>query len=376
MLNNYMAILSLNEDDSNIKSLTKSRPLASIPVGGRYRIIDFILSNLVNSDIHNVGILTQSKTRSLIDHLGSGKSWDLDRKLQGLFIFNSDTVNSNLSDIEMLGNNLEYLYRSQQEYVLLSSSNMVCNINIEMAAKFFEDSGSDITVIYKNVKDGCSNFEDCSILNINEDGRVISVGRNIGSQNSISLSMDMFIMKRELLIEIVNKCIQTGFYTSIRQWIYKNTDKLNINAFKFAGYLRCVNSITSYYKLNMDMLNPDINKELFFKNGPIYTKVKDEAPTMYCYGSVVHNSLIANGCIIEGTVENSVLARRISVGKGAVIRNCIILQNCKIKEKAVLENVIIDKNSIIEECKELKGDIEHPLVIEKTKLTYKCELNL
>lgn len=376
MLNNYMAILSLNEDDSNIKSLTKSRPLASIPVGGRYRIIDFILSNLVNSDIHNVGILTQSKTRSLIDHLGSGKSWDLDRKLQGLFIFNSDTVNSNLSDIEMLGNNLEYLYRSQQEYVLLSSSNMVCNINIEMAAKFFEDSGSDITVIYKNVEDGCSNFEDCSILNINEDGKVISVGRNIGSQNSISLSMDMFIMKRELLIEIVNKCIQTGFYTSIRQWIYKNTDKLNINAFKFTGYLRCVNSITSYYKLNMDMLNPDTNKELFFKNGPIYTKVKDEAPTMYCYGSVVHNSLIANGCIIEGTVENSVLARRISVGKGAIIRNCIILQNCKIREKAVLENVIIDKNSTIEEFKELKGDIEHPLVIEKTKLTYKCELNL
>lgn len=371
-----MAVLSLNEDDGNIKSLTKSRPLASIPVGGRYRIIDFILSDLVNSDINNVGILTQSKTRSLIDHLGSGKPWELDRKLKGLFIFNFDILNAYLSDIEMLGNNLEYLYRSQQEYVLLASSHMICNIDFKAAAKFFEDKGSDITIIYKRVKDGCTNFLDCSVLNLDENKKVLGVGKNIGSENSTNISMDMFIMKRELLIEIINKCIQTGFYTSLRQYIYKHIDKLNVNAFEFSGYLQCINSITSYYKLNMDMLNPEINKELFFKNGLIYTKVKDEAPTMHYYGSCVHNSLIANGCLIKGCVENSILARRITVGKGALVKNCIILQDCHIKENAVLENVIVDKNTIIEEGKELKGDLEHPLVIEKTRLLFRPSLKL
>lgn len=376
MLNKYFAILSLNEDEDNIKSLTKCRPLASIPVGGRYRIIDFILSNLVNSDISSVGILTQSKSRSLIDHIGSGKSWDLDRKLKGLFIFNFDIMSSYLSDIEMLENNLEYLYRSQQEYVLLASSNMVCNINFEKAARFFEDNGSDVTIIYKNIKDGCTNFLDCSVLNINADGSVLSVGRNIGSENSINISMGMCIMKRELLIDIINECVQTGFYTSIRQWIYKHVDTLNINAYEFKGYLQCVNSITSYYKLNMDMLNSNINKDLFFKNGLIYTKVKDEAPSMYYESSSVHNALIANGCLIDGCVENSVLARRVTVGANAVVKNCIIMQNCRIKENAVLQNVIIDKNTVIEAGKELKGDNEHPLVIEKTRLIYKCAVNI
>lgn len=371
-----MAVLSLNENDESIKSLTKSRPLASIPVGGRYRIIDFILSDLVNSDINNVGILTQSKTRSLIDHLGSGKPWELDRKLKGLFIFNFDIMNAYVSDIEMLGNNLEYLYRSQQEYVILASSYMICNIDFKEAARFFEDKGSDITIIYKRIQDGNENFADCRVLNLDRNKNVLGVGRNIGSESSINVSMDMFIMRRELLIEIINKCIQTGFYTSLRQWIYKYIDKLNVNAFEFSGYLQCINSIASYYKLNMDMLNPKINKELFFKNGLIYTKVKDEAPVMYYNGSCVHNSLIANGCLINGRVENSVLARRITVGKGAVIKNCIILQDCDIKENAVLENVIIDKNTIIEAGKQLKGDNEHPLVIEKTRLQYRCSLKL
>ena len=373
MLNKYFAILSLNENEDNIKSLTKTRPLASIPVGGRYRIIDFILSNLVNSDISNVGILTQSKSRSLMDHLGTGKSWDLDRKLKGLFIFNFESRNSHLSDIEMLEDNLEYLYRSQQEYVLLASSKMVCNINFEEVAKFYEDSGSDVTIVYKNVNDGCSNFLDCNVLNINKDGKVLSAGRNIGSEDSINVSMGMCIMKSEMLINIINECVQTGYYTSIRNWIYKHTETLNVNAFEFSGYLQCVNSISTYYKLNMDMLNPDVNKDLFFKNGLIFTKVKDEAPTMYYEGSSVHNSLIANGCLIEGSIENSVLARRITVGAGAVIKDCIILQNCNIKENVVLQNVIIDKNNIIEANKEFKGDKEHPLVIEKTRFIYKYE---
>lgn len=368
MLNNYMAVLSLNEKEDNIKSLTNYRPLCSIPIGGRYRVIDFILSNLVNSNIDNIGLLTQSKSRSLVDHLGSGKPWDLNRKIGGLFVFNFGIMSSYVSDIEILKENFEYLYRSKNEYVILSSSNMICNIDYETVAGYFETSGADITIIYKKINDGKNSFKDCNVLNLDKNDRVLSVGENIGAEDGLNISMDMFLMKKKTLIEIEKKCIQLGFWESLREWIYKNLKDYKVNAYEFKGYLGCVNSIASYYKISMDILNPDVNRELFSKNGQIYTKVMDEPPTRYFNGCRVNNSLVSNGCLIEGTVENSVLSRRVIVGKGTVINNCIIMQNCEIKENVVLNNVIIDKNNIIDADKELKGDKEYPLVIEKKRL--------
>lgn len=368
MLNNYMAILSLNESEDNIKGLAKARPLCSIPIGGRYRIIDFVMSNLVNSSVDNIGILAQVKSRSLIDHLGSGKPWDLVRKLNGLFIFNFGLVNSNVSDIEILKNNIEYLYRSKKEYVILSSSNMICNINYEYVAEYFEKSGADITAIYKKVKNCKNNFSGCNVLNINKDGRAESVGINMGMEEKLNISMDMFIMKKELLLNMVNKCIKIGFWESLRKWIYKNLHKYYVNTYEFKGYLSCINSTLSYYKTSMDMLNPIINRELFFKNGQIYTKVMDEAPTRYFHSAKIYNSIIADGCLVDSTVENSIISRRVIIKKGAVVKNSIIIQNCEIEENAVLDNVIVDKNNIVAENTELKGDKEFPLVIEKTRL--------
>lgn len=368
MLSDYMSIVSLTENEDQIKSITKNRPLASIPIGGRYRIIDFTLSNLVNSGIRNVGILTQSKSRSLIDHLGSGKPWDLDRKLNGLFIFNYSMGSSYLNDIEMLKNNLEYLYRSKEDKVILTCSFMIANLSYIDAAEFHEKSGRDITIIYKKIKDGKLNFKDRNVLSLDNNNNVLGVGKNIGTKDELNISMDMFIMNKKVLIDILNKCIETGYWGSIREWIYKSIEELDVNAFEFNGYLQCVNSINSYYRANMDMLNLDINKELFFKNGLIYTKVKDEAPTKYVNGSTVLNGLISNGCIIKGNIKNSVISRRVVVEENVEIENCIIMQNCIIKKGSRLKNVIIDKNIIIEENSELKGDLEFPLVIEKRTL--------
>lgn len=368
MLSDYMAIVSLTENEDQIKSITKNRPLASIPIGGRYRIIDFTLSNLVNSGVRNIGILTQSKSRSLIDHLGSGKPWDLDRKLNGLFIFNFGMGTSYLNDIEMLKNNLEYLYRSKQDKVILTCSFMIANLNYVDAAAFHEKSGKDITIIYKKIKDGKFNFKDRNVLSLDNNNNVLGVGKNIGTRDELNVSMDMFIMSKKVLIEILSKCIETGYWGSIREWIYKNVEELDVNAFEFDGYLQCINSINSYYKTNMDMLHLDINNELFFKNGLIYTKVKDEAPTKYVNGSTVLNTLISNGCIIKGSIKNSVISRRVVVEENVEIENCIIMQNCVVKNGSKLKNVIIDKNIIIEENTELKGDLEFPLVIEKRTL--------
>lgn len=368
MLNDYAGIISLYENEDDIKSLTKNRPLASIPFGGRYRIIDFILSNMVNSGIKNVAILTKSNSRSLIDHVGSGKPWDLDRKLGGLFVFNFGFESSTFNDIEMLKNNIEYLYRTKEENVILSSSYMICNINFEEAVKCHEKSGKDVTIIYKKINDEKKNFINCDVLNINKDNSILSVGKNIGTEGILNISMEMYIMKKSFLLNILNKAIKTGYYKNLKEAINKNISNLNSNAYEFKGYLSCINSTNSYYKANMDMLNLDINKELFFNNGLIYTKIMDEAPTKYCKDSYVTNSLIANGCLIEGSVENSIISRRVVVHKNVSIKNSIILQNCEIKENAKLTNIIVDKNVTIEKDKELKGDEEIPLVIEKKPL--------
>ncbi|MCM8710198.1 glucose-1-phosphate adenylyltransferase subunit GlgD [Clostridium sp. SYSU_GA19001] len=365
MLKDYMGILMLNENEDRIRRLTKTRPLASIPFGGRYRIIDFVLSNMVNSGITNIGIFTDGKTRSLMDHIGSGKPWDLDRKINGLFVFNLGDPNYYMSEINALKNNLEYFYKSKEKYVLFSPSYMVCNIDYKAAASYHEASGADITVIYKNIEDSKKSFINCDVLNLDKNNRVLSVGKNIGINSAGNLSMEMFLMKKERFVDLILECIKTGYYSSIEEVIYKNVSEFNVNAYEFKGYLSCINSINAYYKSNMDLLDLNINKELFFANGPIFTKSQDESPTKYSENCKVSHSLIANGCIIKGSVDNSIIFRRVKIDEGVEIKNCIIMQNCHIKAGAKLTNIIIDKNIVIEEGKELKGDLDIPLVVEK-----------
>lgn len=368
MLKNYMGILNLDENEDNIRPLTLCRSLASIPIGGRYRIIDFILSNMVNVGIENVGIFTKTKSRSLLDHLGSGKSWDLDRKISGLFLFHFGNITSYEGDVDSLRNNMEYFVRSKQKYVILASSNMICNIDFREAARCHEKSGKDVTMIYKTIDDGKSNFIGCDVINLNEDGDIISVGKNIGKEDNLKIFSGMFIMEKDYIVDIIHTCLQTGCAKNIKDYIKNNLKKIEINCYEFKGYMQCINTINSYFKANMDMLNEEIRKELFYGNGLIYTKVKDEAPTKYGDNARIDNSLIANGCIIDGLVKDSIIGRRVTIGKGAVLEKCIIMQGTEIGENVVLKNVIIDKNNIIERGKELKGDNELPIVVEKRTL--------
>lgn len=365
MLSDYMGILNLNENDTNIINLAKSRSLAAIPIASRYRVIDFALSNMVNSGLKNIGVFTQSKSRSLVNHLGTGRPWNLDKMLDGLFVFNSQIANETINGAETLYNNMEYLYKSKEKNVILSPSYMIGNIDYIAAVNYHEEKNQDITVIYKEIDNGMEDFINCDVLNLDDERNVQSVGRNIGAYNNINISTEMFIMKKELFISLINKCIKTGSYTTIKDVIYKNLDNLSVTAYAFKGYLECINSISSYYKINMDLLNMKTTEELFFSNGPIYTNVNDHPPTKYCDNSKVKNSIIGDGCIIEGLVENSIISRGVLVNKGAEIKNSIILHNCQIREDSKLLNVIMDKNVIIDKGKTLHGDIEFPLVIEK-----------
>jgi len=365
MLKNYIGILMVNEQVDNIKSLTKTRPIASIPIGARYRIIDFVLSNMVNSGIENINIFTNTKSRSLVDHLGSGKAWDLDRKKIGLLLFNFTSDKSQLREIDVLSDNMEYIHRTKQEYVIISSSYMVCNMNYNEAAKYHEKSGSDITLLYKKTNNGKNQYVNCSTLYIDEENKVLSIGKNIVAEDKLNVSMEMFIMKKSILIKILNKCIGAGYHDSIKVAIYDSISELNVNAYEFKGYLQCINSLKNYFKTSMDMLNTKTTKELFFNNSIIYAKNKDEAPTKYFNESKVNNALISNGCILKGNIENSIISRRVTVHKNVDIKNCIIFENCEINKGCKLTNVIIDKNTIISENTVLKGNEELPVVIEK-----------
>lgn len=365
MINNYMGLINLDENESNIIKLTRNRPIASIPIGGRYRIIDFVLSNLVNAGLINIGIFAKSNSRSLIDHLGQGKPWDLDRKNDGLFVFNFGINGDMNQDIRIFKNNLEYLYRSKQENVILTSSNMICNMDLKKSIANHEQAGSDVTVIYKKVNNADECFHDCNTLNIDSNNKVISVGKNLGVDKNNNISMEMFIMKKYFLTNLIFEIIRHGYYSSIKEVIYKKISDFNVNACEYKGYLACINSTKSYYEANMDMLDLDVTKDLFFKNGPIYTKIKDAPPTIYKKGSIVKNSRISNGCIIEGNVFNSVISRSVKINKNAYVSNSIILQGCEIKEGAHLENIILDKNNVIKLNSVLKGYEAEPYVLEK-----------
>lgn len=365
----YMGIINLNDREDNIKELTYHRPIASIPIAGRYRMIDFALSNLVNAGIQNISIFTQNKYRSLLDHLGTGKAWDLDRKNDGLFIMtpmiDSYSMGIRRGDIENFKNHIDYIYLSKQNNVIVTSTGMVCNLDYTDAIRQHNETGADITIIYKKA-DNCNvDFQYCHALTFDESGRVAGVNLNLGKDVQCNISMDMFILKKSLFLDIVNTCVSRGDIGYFKQAVHNNLDKLKVYGYEFKGYTACVNSIYSYYKTNMQLLDLETSKELFFRNGLIYTKVKDEPPTKYMGNANVTHSLVANGCIIDGQVENSIIFRSVKIKKGAVVKNCIIMQNCLIEENVLLRNVILDKSVRITEDKQLKGDENYPIVIEK-----------
>lgn len=364
MLKNCLGIINLDENEDKIRELTRNRPLASVPMAGRYRIIDFILSSLTNAGVESIGIFSKMQSRSLMDHLSNGRPWDLNRKIDGLRFFNFTTTDPCIDDITNFANNIEYLYRAKQEYVIFASSYMICNIDFKDILKNHIESECDITMVYKKVEDAEENFCGCEALNIDDQGNVLSVGKNIGNRKDANIGMSMYIMKRELLIHIINECVSSGHYRKVKSYIYNSLDKLKVKSYEFKGYLACINSLKSYYKGSMELLDHKFNKELFSLERPIYTKTNDEIPARYDNDCSVKNSIIANGCFIEGTVENCIIFRRVKVSKGAELKNCIILQSCIIGENAKLYNIVADKYVSIGDNKELRGDISIPLVVE------------
>ncbi|MGG7060229.1 glucose-1-phosphate adenylyltransferase subunit GlgD [Clostridium tertium] len=366
-MKNCLGIINLDENQDRIGELVRYRTLASVPLSARYRVIDFVLSNMANSGIEGIGIFTANKSRSLINHLTNGRPWDLHRKKDGLRVFNFGDYNPNIDDVHNFADNIEFIEQSRKEYVLISPSYMICNIDYNEVFRYHTKSRNDVTIVYKNVDKADKSFLECGILNINEDNRVISIGENIGREKNARINMEMYIMKTESFTNIVHECIRTGIHRKIKGYIASNLRSLKVGAFEFDGYLSCINSIKSYFDTNIDILSQNINKELFYNKKPIYTKSQDEPPTQYTEKSLVSNSIIANGSYIEGEIKNCIIGRRVIVEKGAKLENCIIMQNSIIGTNVIMNNVIADKGTLVTENKVVKGTDNYPVTIQRRR---------
>ncbi|BBB90383.1 MAG TPA: glucose-1-phosphate adenylyltransferase subunit GlgD [Methylomusa anaerophila] len=369
-MKSIMGFINTFENDSMLREMTRFRPLAALPFAGRYRLIDFILSNMINSGITNVGILATGNYRSLMDHLRSGKEWDLARKRDGLFILPSISASCGWTglagDLADVHNNLDYIRASRQQYVLLSGTGTVCNMDYRLVYDFHQEKKADITVLYKD----CHNHPDkdlanATVVETDSEGRITDMEIYPVKPRFNKLALDMYFMERELLVELIDAAISRGGTNLVRDCFQNNLGNFQIYGYPFPGNVARIHSIQSYFRHSMDLLKPEVYQELFFEYGTIYTKVKDEAPAKYQQSANVQAALIANGSVVAGTVKNSILFRGVQIHKNAKVINSIIMQKGEIGPGVVLENVICDKDVHITEGKKLKGELNHPIVIEK-----------
>lgn len=365
-----LGLIFAYQNDELMNSLTQKRALSSIPFGGRYRVVDFALSSMVNSGITKVGIITRDNYQSLMDHLGNGKEWDLSRKNGGLYILPPFAQSSGYrGKMEALRNAEAFIRKSTEEYVVLSSADCIFNMKYDDALKFHKDKGADITIIYK--KQTVSKFNEGAgagnILMTDEDGRVTDVAINpeVGEEEVLR-SMEQIIISRKLLESLIHDCASHYMYSFHRDVLQRHLKDLKIYGYSYDGYYAKIDSVASYYSANMQLLEGDVRRELFYhQNQQIYTKIRDEAPTLYQGESKVLNSIIADGCVIEGTVENSILFRGVKVAPGAVIKDSIVMQDTQIESGATLSFTVLDKDVIVREGCNLCGNRFYPMVLPK-----------
>lgn len=364
-MDRVIGLITANYETSQLGVLTGDRTIASLPYGGRYRLVDFPLSNMVNAGIRTVGVITPYKYRSIIDHLGAGKDWSLDRIHGGLFVlpgsvFGVASTNSRflLRDIER---NLVYLMRSPTPYILVASANTVYNMDYTALIESHVRSGADLTMVYQKAWQDSDYLTGLKL----DGGRVVGVSKGVKAGENAFL--DCFVISRDLLLKIIDWYSAIN-YLDLFEVLAGDYDKMDVELYEFKGYAGTIWDVDSYYRHSMDLLQPRVYDELFRGDGLIQTKVQDEVPTEYMKGARVANSLIPNGCMIYGTVENSVLFRGVRVEAGAVVRNSIIMQSCIIEKGACVENTILDRNNIIPAGSILKGVPGAPFIREKGSL--------
>lgn len=372
-MKNTLGIIIGFDSNNDLRELSEHRPVASVPFGGRYRVIDFMMSNLVNSGCYQVAVLMRDKYQSLLDHLGSGKDWDLSRKRGGMFLLppnafapkSSPLVTENYrTSLEALGSISDMLNKNKSEHVLICSADIVANIPLDEVMKEHKKSEADVTIVCtKNPEGGAFDmFLDLSPRHEVED---IRNGDNMGGKCKYK-SMGIYIMKRKYLQSLLSDCVThnlRSFERDAMQHVFKRGDK--VHGYVFDKYSAKIENVKGYFSASMDMLDKDIRDQVFLENRPILTKIYDEAPTYYGEDAEVSDSLIADGSRIEGTVKNSIIFRGCTIAKDAVVKDSIVLPNSSIGEGVELSYVVTDKGVTVRENRKMVGGATYPVAIAK-----------
>lgn len=367
-MGNVLGLVFANMHDTTLGDMTKNRTMGSVMFGGRYRLIDFPLSNMVNSGISEVGVITKSNYQSLLDHLGSAREWDLARKKGGLYTLPPfGNVESTLyrGRIEALYGAMSFIKHSRAKYVILSDCDVVTNIDYKPIVAAHIESGADITAVAHTGVYSSDDIKTSTVFNVDADKNVTSVLINPDISGTCTTSLNVFVMSMDFLIETVNDAMARGNVSFERNILQEKCRELKIKIYEYDNYFSKLNSPESYFKSNMALLEPENARKLFVPKRSIYTKVSDNAPVKYDLDSKVSNSLVADGCIIEGEVENSVLFRGVKVGKGAKVKNCILMQGTVVGDNAELNYLITDKNVSICENHILTSSPQYPMYVGK-----------
>ncbi len=367
-----VGLIFSNIHDSNIPELTKMRTLGSVPFAGRYRLIDFPISSMVNSGISKIGIVTHNNYQSLLDHLGNGKDWDLARRSGGIkilppYISSFENAASNKyysSRLEALLGTVNFFNRCKEDYVVMSDCDVICNIDLNDVIEQHIRTEADITFVTKTTTP--APHETVRVVECDKNGNVTDIIDEKNVSRKVRAYINIMVVKRTYLLNVLEIAISRGYTSFIQDVVRKNIGKETYKIYDYKGCYAHIGSMEGYFDCSMKLLDAEMREQLFGdKNRPVLTKIRNSAPTRYCEGAKVSNSVVAEGCVIEGTVENSIIFRGVHVGRGAVVKNCVLFQDTYVCSGAELNCVIADKNVMIKDKRKLSGHETMPFYIGK-----------
>lgn len=369
-----VGLIFSNIHDSSIPELTRLRTLGSVPYGGRYRLIDFALSSMVNSGISKIGVVTHNNYQSLLDHLGNGKDWDLARRSGGIkilppYISSFENAASNKyysTRLEALMGTVNFFNRCKEDYVVMSDCDVICNVDLNAVIEQHATNDADITFITKTADIKAHKNEIITVVESDDNGNVTEMVDLKNVSGNTQVYINIAVMKRTYLLNLLANAISHGQTSFLNDVVRKNIGKAKFMVYNYEGFYAHIGSLEGYFDCSMKLLDNNSREQLFgIKNFPVLTKIRNSAPTRYCSGAKVTNSVVAEGCVIEGTVENSIIFRGVHVGRGAVVKNCILFQDTYVCPGAQINCVITDKNVMIKDKRVLSGCENMPFYIGK-----------
>ena len=368
-----LGIIFPNSYDSLVPELVTERLMASIPFASRYRMCDFMISSMVHCGIDNISILVRKNYHSLMDHLGSGREWDLTRKNGGLNIvppYAQKQVKVYEGRIEALESIRGYLKKQTEKYVIMTDSNIAVNFDFNDLLHAHIESGADATVVYRKqeipkplIKQSTEALDLYYALGVNGD-HVSKIYINPTEKGEMNFCLNIYVVERELLIRMIDDAFVHGYTSFVRDILERQIEHLDVRGYCYDGYVAEIHDMKSYFEENMKLLEEE-NLHALFSGNQIYTKIRDDNPTRYINGSKAKNVMVADGCVIEGDVENSILFRGVHIGKGAKVKNCVLMQDTIVEDNASVEYVITDKDVTITEGKSLTGNDSFQVFVAK-----------